>query len=158
MNLNFKKDVLPHLLGITIFYGIVELYFAPVVFNDQVIMQADILKWEGSAAEALAYRETTGEEALWTNSVFGGMPAYFVSLEFAGDITTPLLSFITLGLPHPVNSLFLGMVAMYVLMLTFGVRQVFAIIASVAFAMSSYNLLSLAAGHNAKIWAVNLIP
>ncbi|MDR7129200.1 hypothetical protein J2X69_001535 [Algoriphagus sp. 4150] len=158
MQLNFKKDVLPHLVGIAIFYAIVVVYFAPVVFQDQVIMQGDILKWEGSATEALNYREATGKEALWTNSVFGGMPAYFVSLEFAGDITTPLLSIITLGLPHPVNSLFLGMVAMYVLMLTFGVRPAFAIIASVAFSMSSYNLLSLAAGHNAKIWAVNLIP
>ncbi|WP_192085971.1 YfhO family protein [Algoriphagus sp. Y33] len=158
MQLNFKKDVLPHLVGIAIFYAIVVVYFAPVVLQDQVIMQGDILKWEGSATEALDYREATGEEALWTNSVFGGMPAYFVSLEFAGDITTSLLSIITLGLPHPVNSLFLGMVAMYALMLTFGVRPVFAIIASVAFSMSSYNLLSLAAGHNAKIWAVNLIP
>ncbi|WP_339865919.1 YfhO family protein [uncultured Algoriphagus sp.] len=158
MQLNFKKDVLPHLLGIAIFYAIVVVYFAPVVLQDQVIMQGDILKWEGSATEALDYREATGEEALWTNSVFGGMPAYFVSLEFAGDITTSLLSIITLGLPHPVNSLFLGMVAMYALMLTFGVRPVFAIIASIAFSLSSYNLLSLAAGHNAKIWAINLIP
>ncbi|WP_425635973.1 YfhO family protein [Algoriphagus yeomjeoni] len=158
MQLNFKKDVLPHAVGIAIFYAIVVVYFAPVVLQDQVIMQGDILKWEGSAKEALDYREATGEEALWTNSVFGGMPAYFVSLEFSGDITNALVSVITLGLPHPVNSLFLGMVAMYVLMLTFGVRPVFAIIASVAFALSSYNLLSLAAGHNAKIWAISLMP
>ncbi|PZX60377.1 membrane protein YfhO [Algoriphagus ratkowskyi] len=158
MQLNFKKDVLPHLVGIAIFYAIVVVYFAPVVLQDQVIMQGDILKWEGSAKEALDFREATGEEALWTNSVFGGMPAYFVSLEFAGDITNALVSVITLGLPHPVNSLFLGMVAMYVLMLTFGVRPAFAIIASVAFALSSYNLLSLAAGHNAKIWAISLMP
>ncbi|MEB2780965.1 YfhO family protein [Algoriphagus sp. C2-6-M1] len=158
MQLNFKKDLLPHLVGIAIFYAIVVVYFAPVVLQDQVIMQGDILKWEGSAREALDYREATGEEALWTNSVFGGMPAYFVSLEFAGDISGALISVITLGLPHPVSSLFLGMVAMYVLMLTFGVRPVFAIIASVSFALSSYNLLSLAAGHNAKIWAISLMP
>lgn len=158
MQLNFKKDVLPHLVGIAIFYAIVVVYFAPVVLQDQVIMQGDILKWEGSAKEAMDYREANGEEALWTNSVFGGMPAYFVSLEFAGDITNALVSVITLGLPHPVNSLFLGMLAMYVLMLTFGVRPAFAIIASVAFSLSSYNLLSLAAGHNAKIWAISLMP
>lgn len=158
MQLNFKRDVLPHLVGIAIFYAIVVVYFAPVVLQDQVIMQGDILKWEGSAKEAIDFRAATGEEALWTNSVFGGMPAYFVSLEFAGDITNALVSVITLGLPHPVNSLFLGMVAMYALMLTFGVRPVFAIVASVAFSLSSYNLLSLAAGHNAKIWAISLMP
>jgi len=158
MQLNFKKDLLPHLLGIAIFYAIVVVYFAPIVFSDQVIMQGDILKWEGSAQEAITFRAETGEEALWTNSVFGGMPAYFVSLEFAGDITNGLISILTLGLPHPVNSLFLGMVGMYILLLTFGVRPSFAIIGSVAFSFSSYNLLSLAAGHNAKIWALSLIP
>lgn len=158
MQLNFKKDLLPHLLGIAIFYAIVVVYFAPLVLSDQVIMQGDILKWEGSAKEAIDFRAETGEEALWTNSVFGGMPAYFVSLEFAGDITNGLISILTLGLPHPVNSLFLGMVGMYILLLTFGVRPSFAIIGSVAFSFSSYNLLSLAAGHNAKIWALSLIP
>jgi hypothetical protein len=158
MQLNFKKDLLPHIIGIAIFYSIVAVYFAPVVFSDQVIMQTDILKWEGSAKEAIDFRAATGEEALWTNSVFGGMPAYFVSLEFAGDITNGLIKVLSLGLPHPVNSLFFGMIGMYLLMISYGVRPVFSIIGSVAFSLSSYNLLSLAAGHNAKIWALSLIP
>ncbi|MFT4857516.1 MAG: hypothetical protein ACI8YP_002953, partial [Algoriphagus sp.] len=72
MKLDFKKDILPHLLGVAIFYAIVALYFSPVVFQDQVIFQGDILQWEGSAKEAMDFREETGEEALWTNSMFGG--------------------------------------------------------------------------------------
>ncbi len=158
MQLNFQKDLLPHLLGIAIFYAIVVFYFSPLVFDNHVIMQGDILKWEGLAKEALDYRKATGEEALWTNSAFGGMPAYFISLEFAGDITNALVSVLTLGLPHPINGLFFGMLAMYVLLLTYGVRPVFAILGGVAYSFSTYNLLSLAAGHNAKIWAICLIP
>ncbi len=158
MKLNFKKDILPHVIGVAIFYAIVAFYFSPVVFQDQVIFQGDILQWEGSAKEAMDYRESTGEEALWTNSMFAGMPAYFISLEFPGDITNALISVLTLGLPHPVNGLFLGMLALYILLLTYGVRPVFAIIGSVAFSFNTYNLLSLEAGHNAKIWAVCLIP
>jgi len=158
MKPDFKKDILPHLLGIAIFYAIVAFYFSPVVFQDQVIFQGDILQWEGSAKEAMDFREKTGEEALWTNSMFGGMPAYFISMEFPGDLTNLLVSVLTLGLPHPVNGLFFGMIAMYLLLLTFRVRPVFAIIGAVAFAFNTYNLLSLEAGHNAKIWAVCLIP
>ncbi|MBN3584271.1 YfhO family protein [Algoriphagus aestuarii] len=158
MAIDFKKDILPHAIGIALFYAIVALYFSPVVFENQVIFQGDILKWEGSAKEALDFRESTGEEALWTNSMFGGMPAYFISLEFPGDITNAVVSVLTLGLPHPVNGLFLGMVAMYVLLLSFRVRPAFAILGSLAFAFNTYNLLSLAAGHNAKIWAECLIP
>jgi hypothetical protein len=158
MKLDFKKDILPHLLGIAIFYAIVAFYFSPVVFQDQVIFQGDILQWEGSAKEAMDFRENNGKEALWTNSMFGGMPAYFISMKFPGDITNAVITVLTLGLPHPVNGLFLGMLAMYLLLLTFRVRPVFAIIGAVAFSFNTYNLLSLEAGHNAKIWAVCLIP
>lgn len=158
MTINFKKDWLPHILGISIFYALVVLYFSPLVFDGKVIFQGDILKWEASAKEIMDFREATGEEALWTNSMFGGMPGYFISIDFPGDITNALVSVLTLGLPHPVNGLFLGMVAMYVLLLTFGVRPAFAVIGSAAFAFNSFNLLSLAAGHNAKIWAECLIP
>jgi len=129
-----------------------------MVFDGKVIFQGDILQWEGSAKEVLDYRESTGEQALWTNSMFGGMPAYFISLEFPGDITNFLIKVLTVGLPHPINGLFFGMVGMYILLLSFRVRPIFAIAGAIAFAFNTFNLLSLEAGHNAKIWAVCLIP
>ncbi|RIW17536.1 hypothetical protein D0X99_05945 [Algoriphagus lacus] len=158
MQINFQKDLLPHLLGIVLFYAIVVLYFSPMVFDGKIIFQSDILQWEGSAKAVMDYREKTGEQALWTNSMFGGMPAYFVSLEFPGDITNALISVLTLGLPHPINGLFFGMLGMYILLLSFGVRPVFSMAGAIAFTLNTYNLLSLEAGHNAKIWAVCLIP
>lgn len=158
MQLNFQKDLLPHLLGIVLFYLIVVLYFSPMVFDGKIIFQGDILQWEGSAKAVLDHRESTGEQALWTNSMFGGMPSYFISLEFPGDITNAVISVLTLGLPHPINGLFFGMLGMYILLLSFGVRPVFAIGGAIAFSFNTYNLLSLEAGHNAKIWAVCLIP
>jgi hypothetical protein len=158
MQINFQKDLLPHLLGLVLFYLIVVLYFSPMVFDGKIIFQGDILQWEGSAKAVLDHREATGEQMLWTNSMFGGMPAYFISLEFPGDITNALISALTLGLPHPINGLFFGMLGMYILLLSFGVRPIFAIGGAIAFSFNTYNLLSLEAGHNAKIWAVCLIP
>lgn len=158
MQINFQKDLLPHLLGIVLFYLIVVLYFLPMVFDGKIIFQGDILQWEGSAKAVLDHRESTGEQMLWTNGMFGGMPTYFVSLEFPGDITNALISAMTFGLPHPINGLFFGMLGMYILLLSFGVRPVFAIAGAIAFSFNTYNLLSLEAGHNAKIWAVCLIP
>jgi hypothetical protein len=158
MKLNFQKDLLPHLLGILLFYLIVVLYFSPMVFDGKIIFQGDILQWEGSAKAVLDYRAETGEQALWTNSMFGGMPSYFVSLEFPGDLTNALIKVLTLGLPHPINGLFFGMLGMYILLLSFRVRPIFSIAGAIAFSFNTYNLLSLEAGHNAKIWAVCLIP
>ncbi|WP_144607271.1 YfhO family protein [Algoriphagus algorifonticola] len=158
MQLNFQKQILPHLIGVGVFYLLIVFYFSPLVFDGKVIFQSDILQWEGSAKEVLDYRAETGEQALWTNSMFGGMPAYFISLEFPGDITNALVSVLTLGLPHPINGLFFGMLGMYILLLSFRVRSIFAIAGAIAFSFNTYNLLSLEAGHNAKIWAVCLIP
>lgn len=158
MKLQFQKDILPHLIGVLLFYLIVVLYFSPMVFDGKIIFQGDILQWEGSAKAVMDYRQQTGEQALWAGSMFAGMPAYFVSLEFPGDITNTLISVLTLGLPHPISGLFFGMVGMYILLLSFGVRPVFSIGGAIAFSFNTYNLLSLEAGHNAKIWAVCLIP
>ncbi|WP_026955607.1 YfhO family protein [Algoriphagus vanfongensis] len=158
MQLNFQKQILPHLIGVGIFYLLIAFYFSPMVFDGKVLFQGDILQWEGSAKEVLDYRAETGKQLLWTNSMFGGMPTYFVSLEFPGDITNTLIKVLTLGLPHPVSGLFFGMVGMYILLLSFRVRPLLAIVGAIAFAFNTFNLLSLEAGHNAKIWAVCLIP
>src|SRR5690554_1213553 len=158
MQIDLKKDVLPHFLGIASFYLLVLLYFSPIVFDGKMMFQGDILQWEGSAKEILEYRESTGEEALWTNRMFGGMPSYLISLESSGDITNLLIKIVTLGLPHPINALFMGMLGMYVFLLSLRVRTEIAIMGAWVFAFNTFNLLSLEAGHNAKIWAVCLIP
>ena len=158
MQINFKNDILPHLVGVVVFYLIVLFYFSPAVFDGKILFQYDILQWEGAAKEVMDYRAETGEEALWTNSMFGGMPAYLVSFEIPGDITNFLIKAVTLGLPHPVNSLFFGMVAMYILLLSFKVRPEFSVAGAVAFAFNTFHIISLDAGHNAKIWAICLIP
>ncbi|WP_137404093.1 YfhO family protein [Echinicola rosea] len=158
MQVNFKQQVLPHLLGIVSFYVLIVLYFSPIVFDGKMIFQNDILQWEGSAKEMIDFREETGEEALWTNSMFGGMPAYLVNTEYPGDISRTVISAITLGLPHPINGLFFGMVSMYILLLTFRVRSEISVMGAWAFAFNTFHMLSLEAGHNAKIWAICLVP
>jgi hypothetical protein len=158
MKFDFKADVLPHFLAISSFYLIVILYFSPIVFEGKMMFQSDILQWEGSAKELLEHQENTGEEALWTNRMFGGMPAYLIHLDPKGDITNFLVKVFTLGLPHPISALFFGMVSMYLLLLCFRVRPVIALIGAWAFAFNTFNFLSLEAGHNAKIWAVCIVP
>lgn len=157
MSFDFKK-VLPHLLGILSFYLVTILYFSPIVFEDKMMFQSDILQWEGSAKEILDYREETGKEALWTNRMFGGMPAYLIHSQPPGDLTNSLIKVLTIGLPHPVNALFFGMVSMYVLLISFGIRPIISFAGSYAFVFNTFNLLSMEAGHNAKIWSICIIP
>jgi len=158
MHIDFRREILPHLIGIVSFYLIVVVYFSPIIFDGKMMFQNDILQWEGGAKEILDYRAATGDEPLWTNRMFGGMPSYLISTEFPGDITNVLMKVLTLGLPHPINSLFFGMVGMYILLLSFRIRSAISVAGAWAFAFNTFHIISLEAGHNAKIWAICLIP
>src|SRR5690554_7762177 len=60
-----------------------------------------------------------------------------------------LIKIVTLGLPHPINALFMGMLGMYVFLLSLRVRTEIAIMGAWVFAFNTFNLISIEAGHNA---------
>jgi hypothetical protein len=132
--------------------------FHPLLFSGLGLSQHDILQWEGGARQLMNYREATGEEGLWTNSMFGGMPAYLVNLVFSGDLILYIQKAITLGLPHPSNLIFAAFLGFYVLLITYGVRPWLAIAGALVYGLASFNIIGIAAGHNAKIAAVAFLP
>ncbi|MFY0593065.1 YfhO family protein [Roseivirga sp.] len=156
--INFKKDVLPHLVAITIFLALTLLFFKPAFFDGQSLYQGDIEQWKASATEILDHREATGEEGLWTNSIFGGMPAYMISVKWGNQLIKFAHAVYTLGLPHPARILFATMLSFYIMLLCFKVRPYLAIIGAIAFGCSSYHLIGFTAGHNARISAVSFMP
>ena len=74
---DFKRDLLPHLVVVAAFLLLVILYFSPIFFDKKTLDQHDITQWKGSAQEIVAFRKQYHEEPLWTNSMFGGMPSAF---------------------------------------------------------------------------------
>ncbi|GAB5524174.1 MAG: YfhO family protein [Roseivirga sp.] len=155
---DFKKDILPHLVAVAVFLALTVFFFQPVFFEGKTLSQSDILQWEGSAKELIDYRAETGEEGLWTNSIFGGMPAYLVDVKWGNQLIKGLHAVITFGLPHPVRIIFLCMLSFYIMLLCFKVRPYVAIMGAIAFAFSSYQIIGLDAGHNARISAISFIP
>lgn len=155
---DFKKDILPHLVAIAIFMVLTVFFFQPVFFEGKTLSQSDILQWEGSAKELIDYREQTGEEGLWTNSVFGGMPAYLVDVKWGNQLIKGLHAIVTFGLPHPVRIIFLCMLSFYIMLLCFKIRPYVAIMGAIAFAFSSYQIIGIDAGHNARISAISFMP
>lgn len=156
--INIQQDVLPHIIAIAIFLLLTIIFFKPVFFDNEALSQGDILQWEASATELIDYRESTGEEGLWTNSIFGGMPAYMISVKWGNQLIKSVHSIISLGLPHPARVLFISMLSFYIMLLCFKVRPYLAIIGAIAFGCSSYNLIGFTAGHNARISAVSFMP
>lgn len=158
MKITLSKQVVSHLIAIVVFYLLTIVFFSPVFFENKNIDQYDILQWQGSSKEIKDFREQTGEEPLWTNSMFGGMPAYMIDVDWSNDIVQFLQSAYSLWLPHPVRLVFACMISYYILLLAFGISPYLAMAGAIGFAFSSYNIIGLMAGHNARIGAIAFAP
>ncbi len=147
------KSLLPHLLAIVIFVALPLAYFSPLLEGKQ-LEQHDIAQWTGMSKEIADYREQTGIEPLWTNSMFGGMPAYQISVVYASNMLKYVDKIMTLGLPSPASFIFLYLLGFYFLLITMGVDHRLAIGGAIAFAFSSYLFIIIGAGHNSKAHAI----
>lgn len=156
--INFNKQVLPHIIALVAFFIITILFFNPVFFDNKVLEQHDIQQWKGGAQELKEFREATGEEGLWTNSMFSGIPAYLVNVKWSDGIIDGIKKVMSLALPHPIKNIFLAFVSFYILLLTFRVRPYLAIGGAIAFGLSSFMIIGLGAGHNARIGAIAFMP
>ena len=150
------KSFFPHLIVILLF-GIAALaYFSPVL-KGQKMLQSDITQYRGMANEQTQFREKTGEEPYWTNSAFGGMPTYQLGAQYPHYYVKKLDKLIRF-LPRPADYLFLYFISFYVLMLVLKVDYRLAFVGSLAFGFSTYFLVILGVGHNAKAHAIGYMP
>ena len=149
----FAKNIIPYVTAVAVFLIITMVYFSPLL-EGKKLKQHDIDMFKGMSKEIADFRESTGEEALWTNSMFGGMPAWQISVRYHGNLTTYIDKAVTLWLPYPANYVFLYFIGFFVLMLVLKIDPWVALIGSVAFALSSYFFIILGAGHTSKAHAI----
>lgn len=151
---NFKK-ILPEGIAIIIFLVITFLFFSPL-FEGKQLKQQDITHHKGMSKEIVDYRNThDGQEPLWTNSMFGGMPAYQISVYYGSNLLQYIDHYLfRLSLPRPADYFFLYMLGFFILLRVLKVDPWLSIIGAIAFAFSSYFLIILEAGHNSKAHAI----
>jgi len=151
------KKLSPHLIVILLFVGISFAYFSPVM-QGKVLDMPDIKHWKGMSKEISDFRESTGQEALWTNSMFSGMPAYQISVRYKANLINYVDKIIKLGMPRPANMLFLYLLGFYLLLLSLRVDYRLSVIGAIAFAFSSYFFIIIMAGHMSKAHAIAYVP
>lgn len=127
------------------------------LLEGKTIQQSDIVHFKGMAKELQDYRSETGEEALWTNSMFSGMPAYMISVIYKGNWARELHIILQRTFPMAAKMI-LYFVGFYILLLTLGIKRWLSIVGAIAFGLSSYFLIILSAGHNSKADAIGYLP
>ena len=156
--IDFKAQVLPHLLAVLFFLVLTATYFSPIIFEDKSLVQNDILQSKGMAHEIEQYRERTGEEPLWTNSMFSGMPAYLIATRYPGDLFGFFLKPFTFNLPPVAANIFVTLVCAYILFVAMGMSTWLSVVGAIALSFTSYNIVILEAGHNTKSYAIAFVP
>lgn len=158
MNKILLHKLLPHSIAIIGFLLLTMLFFKPHFLDHKALKQSDIVSHVGASHELVEFRKENNEEALWTNSMFGGMPAYQVSTAHNSNFLKYLEAPILMLVPHPYHALFLAFIGFYILMLVFGVNPWLSIVGALAFGLSSYNIQLYEAGHNSKLVAIAYMP
>jgi len=131
-------------------------YFSPVL-QGKVMYQHDIAQYTGMAKEQNDFRKSKDQEPYWTNSAFGGMPTYQLGANYPHNYIKQLDRLIRF-LPRPADYLFLYFIGFYILLCCLKVDYRLAIVGALAFGFSTYLIIILGAGHNAKAHAIAYLP
>jgi hypothetical protein len=146
----------PHALVIIGFVFISVLYFYPVL-QGKKIYQSDIVQYTGMAKEQNDFRANENAEPYWTNSAFGGMPTYQLGAKYPHDYIGHLDDLIRF-LPRPADYLFVYFLGFYLLLLVLKIKPLQAFFGALAFGFSTYLIIILGVGHNAKALAIAYMP
>ncbi len=142
---------------VLVFFVVASLaYFYPVL-QGKTIRQSDIEQFTGMAREQNEFRKKTDTEPYWTNSAFGGMPTYQLGAYYPHDYVKKLDRVIRF-LPRPADYLFLYFIGFYILLCCMKVDYRLAVLGALAFGFSTYLIIILGVGHNAKAHAIAYLP
>ena len=150
------KKILPHFIIVLVFIAVSIGYFIPAL-QGKKIFQSDIVQFNGMAKEQRDFIKKTGEEPYWTNSAFGGMPTYQLGANYPHDYIKKLDRAIRF-LPRPADYMFLYFVGFYILLLVMKVDYKLAFLGALAFGLSTYLIIIIGVGHNAKAHAIGYFP
>lgn len=150
-----------HILALIVFI-LVSIFFNMPAFQGNKLASHDYFQWAYGAQETIDYYKSTGENAQWTNSLFGGMPAmmldYFPGTNWFQKMWHTAMGY-DIGQPfNPAFFFFWAMLCFYLLSNALKVNPIIGVLGSVAYAFSTYHPIIIAAGHSTKMVDLAFLP
>jgi hypothetical protein len=151
MNNWFKRNSI-HFIIAAIFLVICFIYFTPA-FQGKTLGQNDVTRAQSTQKEINDYKakDTT---ILWTNQIYGGMPAYQLWAPYKANLTTWVVNAINYSFPSPVGTILVFLLGAYLLFSVLKLNPWLAAAGAIAFTFSSYNIILLVAGHANQAFAI----
>ncbi|HTB07343.1 MAG TPA: YfhO family protein [Bacteroidia bacterium] len=143
----------PHIIALALFIIVPIIYFLPAL-EGKALFQSDISHFLGVVKEITDFRAKYHTEPLWTNSMFGGMPAFQVSMECHANLVTYIYKILCTWMPFPANMVFLYCLGFYILLKALEIDTWVSILGAFAFAFSSFFFIIISVGHNSQANAI----
>ncbi|HKI88668.1 MAG TPA: hypothetical protein VKA38_06550, partial [Draconibacterium sp.] len=145
------------LLGIILSFFIIPYLFMTPLLEGKKLLTTDLTQYMGMEKEISNYRKETGKEALWTNSMFCGMPAYLISVKYPGNLFTSEVHSFT-RVTYPAGMIIIYLIGFFILLRSLKLNKWLSLIGAFAYAFSSYFIIIIAAGHTSKAYAIGYLP
>lgn len=152
-NLDRKKQ---HIIALFVLFLIPFFMFTAITIGGKELKRHDTTQWRASAESVIEYREEFGEEPLWATNVFGGMPAYVISVRNQVPHLDWLNSFFSNIYPTFRHWIMLS--GMYVLLILMGFRSLPALFGALMYSLTTYFPIIIGAGHATKFLALAYAP
>ena len=156
MKKSTKINIAKHITVIIFFIITAVLFFSPVL-KGKKILQNDIVQYSGMSKELKDYMSNYEKETYWVNNAFSGMPTYQLGAKYPHNYIKKLDLLIRF-LPRPADYLFLYFIGFYFLMLSLKIEYRLAVLGALSFGFSTYLIIIIGAGHNAKAHAISYMP
>ncbi len=155
---NIKLSKIAIFLGIILFFIALSFaYFSPLLKGNK-IKASDNLAWLGMSKEISDFNKETGESTLWTNSMFGGMPSYLISIKYEGEILNEVQKLFFSIVPTPAGYIAIGFICFFIMCLLLNINIWVATLGSIMWAMGTYFFILLSAGHDTKVHTLMYVP
>jgi len=149
---NLLRKTGPYIIAVVLFLLISVIYFSPVL-EGKKLQSSDGIQFKGMSKEIVDYRNATGKEALWSNNMFSGMPAYLTSTIYSGELISKIQKSVT-SISQPVMILTLSFVFFFVLCLLLDIGVWTAFAASLAYGFMTFTFVVMVTGHLTKAHAL----
>ncbi len=156
MNNWFKRNGI-HIAIIGFFIVLCFIYFSPLL-QGKILYQGDVLQAKAMQKEIMDFKAKDGTAPLWTNSMFGGMPAYQIWAQYPKNLTTYVVNFSKTVFPPPMHIVILYLLSAYLFFSLLKVKPWLAAAGAIAITFSTYNFTIIEAGHVNKALAIAFFP
>lgn len=152
-----KKNAINTAISLVIFILISVICFFPQIQGKRY-KAGDTMQYIAKSQELREWNEQTGREVLWSDAIFSGMPSYFVSLKYQGNVLKTVQDMFMKLVDRPIGYFLLGLIITFFCLKALKVNHWLATIGALAAVLTMNNFVLFSAGHMSKIVTLFYIP